>query len=48
MQGSLRAHAVGWLGQDVRDNSRVRVVAEALLEFFRCHEWMFLGQRAES
>jgi DNA-binding transcriptional LysR family regulator len=27
----------------VRDNSRVRVVADALLEFFRSHEWMFAG-----
>jgi DNA-binding transcriptional LysR family regulator len=32
----------------VRDNTRVRAVADALLEFFRCHEWMFLGSRAES
>lgn|GEM_PF-6398160 len=30
----------GWVvyHEHVRDNSRVRVVAEALLDFFRCHE----------
>jgi DNA-binding transcriptional LysR family regulator len=27
----------------VRDNSRVRVVTDALLEFFRGYEWMFAG-----
>jgi DNA-binding transcriptional LysR family regulator len=40
------AQNTGWVVYHdcVRNNSRVRLVADVLLDFFRCREWMFLGQ----
>jgi DNA-binding transcriptional LysR family regulator len=42
------ASNTGWVVYHacVRDNTRVRVVADALLEFFRSHESLYLGQQS--